>query len=612
MVRPAAALAAFLLVPALALAEAQPQAQAQAPAAAPAPAPETKGEPLDPKTKAAIDRAVEKAKEDIRNEVRAEMQGAQSAAEFLGAVAEPPKTEFFEAKGYLRVRGLILNNPSLGLGPDPAGRYLYPMPFDRGDDTRQAHTTENMRFRLEPTLNVSEHLRIRAQIDFLDNHVLGSSPPSLFNDPNGQYPASFYGNSRVVTPSNATLDTPYVSPKRVWGEVETPVGLLSFGRMPSEWGLGMMTNAGSGIDDDFGDSVDRIQFALVPVPTPLGRITFIPILDFDYEGALQRQPWASPGTGQPFAAQSGDNARGYGLKIVRLDTPDEIRRKNEKNEGSVNFGAYYTYREQREFFPEWDQAGFNGSYTATTPVIERGAYANVLDLWFRYVSPSWRIEAEWSGVSGQIGDPRTDPAQPVPPKVYLREWGGVLQADWKALPNKLTLGGEVGIASGDSSPGMGDAPGYGPAPFGSYQGQQWCDALSPTCPRPSSDIRSFRFNPAYRVDLILFNQILGGVTDAFYLKPKLRWDILPGLALDFWLVYSRAMERTSTPSVNLDGSGGSSNLGLEADSQVTYTSSDGFVAWVQAGFLEPLSGFNTPTRTAGRAMLLASGLAIRF
>jgi len=600
MFRPAAALAVLALVPALAFAQAQPDK-------------DKKTEELDPKTRAAIDRAVEKAKEDLRNEVRAEMQGAQSAAEFLGAVAEGPKLEFFEANGYLRLRGMMLQNPSLGLGPDPTGHYPFPMPFDRADDTRQGFSTANMRFRLEPTFNVSEHVRIRAQIDFLDNHVLGSSPSSYFYDPNGQYPATFFGNSRVVSNGNdPRLATPYVSPKRVWGEVQTPVGLLSFGRMPSAWGLGIMANAGGGLDDDFGDSVDRIQFALPPVSTPVGRLAFVPILDFDYEGVLYRQPWAASGTGQPFSAQSGDDGKGYGIKIVRLDTPDEVRRKNERNEASVNFGAYYTYRVQKEYYPQWDQVGFDGSYTSTTQKVERGGYANVLDAWFRYLSPSWRVEAELSGVYGQIGDARTDANGAEIPKVYLRQWGGAVVADWKAIPSKLTIGGEIGMASGDDAPGFGNVPRYGPSPYGSYEGAQWCTVQSASCPRPDNNIRNYRFNPAYKVDLILWSQIMGGVTDAFYLKPKLRWDILPGLGLDFWLVYSRAMEKGSTWSVRPDGSGGDANLGIEVDTQLTYTSGDGFTAWLQGGVLSPLGGLDSPTREVGRATLVATGLAIKF
>jgi uncharacterized protein (TIGR04551 family) len=604
MSRRAAVLAALALLPALAHAQAEK---------------EKKAEELDPKTKAAIDRAVEKAKEDIRNEVRAEMQGAQSAAEFLGAVAEGPKLEFFEVSGYFRVRGQILDNLSLGVGPDASGRYLFPMPFDHSNDAHSGYSTANMRFRLEPTLNVSEHVRVRAQVDFLDNHVLGSSTSKLYDEPNSPYPSTFYGNSRVVSPgTDPRLDTPYVSPKRVWGEVQTPVGLLSFGRMPSEWGLGIMTNAGGGIDDDFGDTVDRIQFALPPVNTPIGRLTFVPILDFDNEGVLYRQPWAAPGTGQPFSAVSGDDAHGYGLKVIRIDTADEVRRKHERNEPSVNYGAYYTYRVQRVNYPTWNQAGFNANIensNVPVPAIERGAYANNLDLWFRYLSPRWRIEAEVAGISGQIADVRNDPNAPAVPKTYLRQWGGAVVAEYKALPNKLTVGGEFGVASGDASPGFGNVPSYGPSPYGSLEGAQICQPLfpnDPNCPSPDNYIRNFRFNPAYRVDYVLFRQILGQVTDAMYLKPKLRWDILPGLALDFALIYSRAMERKSTPSVDLNGNGGSANLGIEADTGVTYTSGDGFIAWLQWGFLEPLGGLNTATRTAGHAQSLSAGIAVKF
>jgi uncharacterized protein (TIGR04551 family) len=446
--------------------------------------------------------------------------------------------------------------------------------------------------------------------------VLGSSTSNLFDNPNAPYPATFYGNSRVVAVQPAPkLDTPYVSPKRVWGEVQTPVGLFSFGRMPSEWGLGIMSNAGSGINDDFGDTVDRLQFALPPVNTPIGRLTFIPIVDFDNEGAIYRQPWAANGTGQPFSAVSGDDAHGYGVKVVRIDTADEVRRKHERNEASVNYGAYYTYRTQKVNYPAWNDAGFDANLANTTvPVlgIPRGAYANVLDLWFRYLSSRWRIEVELSGINGQIDDARNDVNAPPVPKIYLRQWGGALVTEYKALPNKLMIGGEIGIASGDPSPGFGNVPQYGPSPYGSLEGAQWCTVAGPTCPAPNRDIRNYRFNPAYQVDYVLWRQILGQVTDAVYLKPKLRWDILPGLALDFAIVYSRALERKSTPSVDLNGNGGSANLGVEADTGVTYTSGDGFIAWLQWGFLEPLAGLNRPDRTAGRAQSLSAGVAVKF
>ena len=44
---------------------------------------------------------------------------------------------------------------------------------------RQGFPTANMRLRLEPTLHISDTVRVHSQVDFLDNLVLGSTPQSL-------------------------------------------------------------------------------------------------------------------------------------------------------------------------------------------------------------------------------------------------------------------------------------------------------------------------------------------------------------------------------------------------------------------------------------------------
>ena len=49
-----------------------------------------------------------------------------------------------------------------------------------------------------------------------------------------------------------------VNVNRVWGEYMTPFGQLRFGRMPNQWGLGMVDNAGDGIDSDYQSTIDRI------------------------------------------------------------------------------------------------------------------------------------------------------------------------------------------------------------------------------------------------------------------------------------------------------------------------------------------------------------------
>jgi uncharacterized protein (TIGR04551 family) len=604
---------------------------------------------VDARTAAAIRAAVEKAKDEIRDEVRAELQGAQSAAEFLGAVAEGPKLELVELDGYLRFRGQLYDQLDLGAGTDASGFFYFPKPII-DPNRRSTLATSNMRLRVEPTLNVSEHVRVRAQLDVLDNHVLGGSSGVAFDETFSPYPVPFYGSSRVGFQFDPHQDRAAIIPKRAWAEVQTPVGLLAFGRMPSSWGLGILTHAGGGLDEDFGDTVDRLQFALPPVGTPVGPLTFVPILDFDAEGALSADVHWGAGVGQPFDLDSADDARTYAIKAVRIDTEDEVRRKLERGESSFNFGAYYSYRTQRNVFPDWLLNGYNATLSpGAEEFAHRLAYGHVVDLWARFLLPRWRIELEGAWAYGHVGNafvtsfdgPTNDPAN-VPNlvvdslgRVLVRQWGAVLQTEFKAVPNKVALGLEFGVASGDDAPGFGNDPrrllqnSIDPdtgertiefQPYGSLDGPQFGNfaKLSGVGTRADRDIRNFRFNPSYRVDLVLWRTLLGQVTDAWYVKPGLRWQMFPGLSFDLALVYSYALHGLSTPSAAQ--SGGSANeltvtdrgnrpLGLELDTQLTYTTGDGFGAWISWGALQPLDALGN-NLTRGYALSL--GLAAVF
>jgi uncharacterized protein (TIGR04551 family) len=644
----AAALAALLVVPAA--------ARAQDPKDQPKPA-ESKDQPkppppdVDPKTAEAIRKAVEKAKEELRDEVRAEMQVAQSSAEFMGTVAPGPKLEFLQLDGYFRTRGQLLDNLDLGRGADEAHRFLFPLPLQR--ITRDATTgalsgrggtlaTANMRLRIEPTLNISEHVRLRSQVDVLDNYVLGSNTSSLADSEGSPYPIPFFGSTRAFSATDLTNDRPTIQPKQVWGEVETPLGLLMFGRMPSEWGRGILANAGRGLDADYGDIVDRISFTLQPLDTPLGKVNLTPIVDFDAEGVLYADPTLGKGLGQPVDAESGDDARTYGLKLARIDTEDEIRRKLDAGQSSVNWGAYYNYRAQRWIYPAWKQAGFDAITPSTTTAgiaaEKRSGYAHVADLWFRYLKGKWKLELEGVGVTGSIGhvykyvpDP-TDPTnatklvrQDAGYSVDLRQWAGVLAVQYQAS-QKVQLGGELGIASGDSAPGFGNQPNATylasadsitpePPPYGSAEGPQYGQP-------GDRSIDNFRFNPAYNVDLILWRRILGQVTDAWYLRPSLRWDIFPGLVFDGAVIYSQALYSQSTPSAQpvaetgVDryalSDRGHKPLGVELDGKLTIAPGDGFQAWTELGVFQPFSGFDNGAVSLKRAWVLNFGLATKF
>jgi uncharacterized protein (TIGR04551 family) len=569
---------------------------------------------VDPKTQAAIQAAVEKAVDKAEERLRADVQTAQASSELDAVVAPGPRLEFLQLDGYLRVRGDMYDDLDLDSSADSAGYPLFPYPL-RGSTDRGTLAGANMRLRLEPTLNVSEQVRVRAQIDLLDNYALGSSNGSLFDSSGSSYPVPLYGSSRSFLLDDAHTDREAILVKRAWAEVQTPVGLLSFGRMPAGWGLGILQNPGSGLDDDYGDTVDRIQFALPPVTTPIGPLTVVPSLDFDSEGAQRFDPLG----GRPIDADNADDARSWGLKLARLDTDDELRRKLEKGDGSLNYGAFYQYKAQVWVFPDWVQSGSLTDPTDTTAPydvnsVKRNAYAHLLDLWTRWQKGSFKAELEAAGIFGHIGNANAAEVPGVAPsgEILIRQLGLAANFDWAVMPRKLSLGAQAGFASGDDAPGFGNQPDRAPIgtpgasyPYGVLDGPQWgVDG--------DHSIRNFRFNPAYRVDVILFRQILGGVTDAWYVKPTVHWDVMPGISFDGAIVYSSALNGESTPSSTGPGTG-SKALGIEGDGKLTYTSGDGFEAWVEYGILQPFDALKAnPDDTLARAHALHVGLAAKF
>ncbi len=436
-----------------------------------------------------------------------------------------------------------------------------------------------------------------------------------------QFP--FDARGQVPPSDGLNSDRNSIVVKRAWGEVQTPLGLLSFGRMPSSWGLGILANAGGAIVDDFGDSVDRLQFALTPLSTPVGRLVLVPMYEIVATGVTSQDASVARGLGQPFDRDTADDAKAIGIKIVRQDTDEELKRKLERNQGSFSYGAWYMYKSQSYEFPKFVDASAIPSTGQPTnandantvgSAVHRDAYAHTLDLWSRWQTRRFRLEAELAGIIGEIGNASNDPATTLGP-VLLRQFGGAAQAEWKFFDGKLSVGGEGGFASGDSNPGIGNRPGRKcqtvsgvltctPAVRGDIDGQQYAPGDRVL------DIRNFRFNPAYRVDLVLWREILQGVTDAWYLKPTIRYDIFEGLGAQASVIYSQAMYASSTPSE------AHKPLGLELDLGLSYKSDDGFIAFAQWGILQPLDGLHLPPGTTGRDIsrghAVRTGLAIKF
>jgi uncharacterized protein (TIGR04551 family) len=578
-----AVLSASLLVPLAAAAQATTARPPPKPGRTPPPAAVTdpEGEALRRQILEEVEGRFDTVKEEIRDEIRAAVTSANAAQAWEEEFAETrPELEFFEAHGYFRTRMELFDQFDLGHEAE-GGPTIYP--DDPIQPDRSTNAFADLRLRFEPTLNISEEVRIKAQIDLLDNVLLGSSPDygsraGYMFAVEGQRPPQYAENSW----------TDSIAVKRAWAEVRTPFGELRFGRMGTHWGLGMLANDGNCLDCDHGDTVDRILFA-----TKIADHVIAPAIDFLSEGPTTAIPGDPIPTARPVDLTQLDDARDFVLAIARKDDDEDMRKKRlAGQETFINYGLYFIYRTQN-----WDAVNLNaigadpevaleeGGVT-NTGFVPRDAWAVIPDLWFRLVHKSWRLELEFVTVQGEIGNWAQDPddAATATENLTLEQYGAVLQNEFQLLDGDLSLGLELGYASGDPAYGFGNFPGRRgeETTRGAWEGPQYACA---TARCSDNKIQNFRFDRDYRVDMILFREILGGVTDATYVKPTLRYDVTEGLNLNLGIVYSQANEARSTPS-------GEKPLGVEIDAGIMYRSDDNFVAGVRYGVLFPMGGLD--------------------
>ncbi len=566
---------------------------------------------------------------ELREEMRAQL-ATQSIAQGWQEewVEEKRKLELVTFDGYLRVRPDLFNKFDLGRPADNAGYSLWPKSPTSTTPPERTNAGVNMRFRLEPTINVSEEVRVRMQLDAFDNLVWGSTPDYAFSrDPSHAYDRndfSVLSNSQAVPTAGLNSLTNSINMRRVWGEVATPVGIFRFGRMGSHWGLGMLHHDGNGLDSDWGDTVDRLMF----VAEPLAGLYVTPMIDFNTEGPTTPRSTAG---GQPADLSNVDDAHSYIIAVAKRDTEQEARAKLDSAQMVFNYGLHFEYRTQKKDLINYLNSGFTtGTAPATGTQSEwvlRDAQIFMPDLWVKVEKKNWRIEAEAAAIVGWINNRSQTTADfntPGMKTLLYQQFGGVVQGEYKFLNGDLEVGGEIGFASGDKDPGFGNYParkGSGPngaTAYGDIDGPQYhCDAVG--CSPGGNVISNFRFNRDYRVDMIMYRELLGGITDSVYLRPRISYRVTHGLHLFGAAIYSRAIYGESTPSAVLKNDGtvtSDPNLGIEFNAGASYETEDGFFAKVQYGILIPLGGFAAPATatpvTLDNAQAVRGAFGIKF
>ncbi|MBM4320529.1 MAG: TIGR04551 family protein, partial [Deltaproteobacteria bacterium] len=368
--------------------------------------------------------------------------------------------------------------------------------------------------------------------------------------------------------------------KRAWGEALTPFGMILAGRMGVHWGLGLVANDGSCLDCEHGDTVDGIGLVLPLLGHALG---------VAYDIAASGPNLAAWGEGgQPLDLDPADDVRSVSVALLRYNAPAVRRILLAGGRNVVDYGLVWSHRWQRLDFPGWTGAAAGGGsgggedgaagLPAAGQAVPRAFSGDLLDGWLRWESPRQSLELELVLLVGRIGDASLVPGLHTV-EVRALQYGGVVRETVRPT-GWLELSFELGLASGDAAPGFGARPGR------ERDRSRPGDLDGPQLQLPhDTRVDNLRFHPDYHVDLILWRELVGTVTDALYLRPRLQLGPWAGFTLEGVVVYSQALEAASAP-------GGKEPLGLETDLALRYRSRDGFVAGLQYGLLVPLAGLD--------------------
>lgn len=491
-----------------------------------------------------------------------------------------------ELQGYFRFRLPYFRNahlktyiPSFGGTSlmSPSASYLKPRPKDDGDDDDKKYDEENpsvnnwssnMRLRLEPTINVSEIVRINSTLDFLDNIVLGSTPNQN----------SFMSMSQTNPMEGA------IKLKRLWAEANFPIGDIRFGRIPFHFGLGILYNSGDNLHDDYGDQVDGIFLS-----TRIFDVYVTPGYSIAQSGPVGRgfglgahdnpKRFLPNEDGQKYPLDSADITHVFSLSILKRDSDFIISQKKELKKTIFQYGIFGSYRNQH-LDSQYEGLEVKNLNEVANKIVKRNAHMGMSSLWMALGYKDFHIESEFAGVFGKytIGDSaedllakRSDGTLEEKKDIWLLQGGLALQSKYGFLNDHLQVGLDGGIASGENSFGFGVRDKKTKHQSGKYS-------------------TNFSFHPSYTVDLLLYREVIGAVSGSYYFKPHIGYFFSENLGVRGDVITSFADFAKSTP-------GNSNLLGVEVDLSTFFRTDSGFYLNLAYGVLFPFKGLNNEKTT---------------
>lgn len=508
----------------------------------------------------------------------------------------------FENHGYFRFRFDTLYNFDLGMAARDQDDPCTPPTAQASGATgaignvSDTATSANIRFRWEPELRIGEFLTVGTIVDFLDNMVLGQDP---YLGEAG-FPMAWQARSQAWTSDGISGFNDALRIKAAWAHLYL-FGVVHVvgGRVPEHFGLGLVRSGGRDPDSDYGDYVDGLF-----LKAKIG-ITYIKAgLEIVGQGVSSDSPFGYFVYPTDYSTMDDTLRWTFGVDSTPVTEEDFRQRQNrlESNKPVVDWGMYNAITTQelssdriltsnmalagsdpdaKDY--EWDK------YTT----VPRGALFWTPSLWAKLEyrprpGLKFRIEAELSMVYGEVDHMQSSVEDVDTSKDFL-SFGGALEFEIDIGKNRVEF--LTGAASG------GNTLGY----FGIN------DRHTLACPNNNCytnanpevlltrNIHHFVFNRDYRIDSILFREIIGSVTNAFYFKPGYYRTFLDR---DGWKLGGGASVVASFACIKEGTPGGKMPLGVEPGVRLDLSWRDVIALSADAAVLFPLSGMQYPGEDA--------------
>ncbi|MBN2695385.1 hypothetical protein JXR93_12055 [bacterium] len=333
--------------------------------------------------------------------------------------------------------------------------------------------------------------------------------------------------------------------KEGYAILKTPFGKVKLGRVATNWGLGIFRNDGKSTQANYGSYIDQLYFETNPIEVLLPN--FKASLSYEVSESFPGQNPSNYSSSLNYDREDLDDKTEWVLTL--RDEMDSEKRDEYLKSGKNLFewGIFASYGSRDNIYQTVDPSTSEAIDNYNSD--DYSAYT--LDAFLSFYSGRFfSIKSELVWITGDDNGSS------------FNKWGGAIETNLSFLANTLKFGIDAGVASGDED-------------YDTYNTVFNGSAL------PSGN---FRFAPDYQVDLIFLKQI-GILTDLFYVKPHVTYNIHPTITLDFWSVYTQALKNEAT-------FGRDPYLGLEFDLQVQYVTSDGINFGIAAGLFIPGAGMD--------------------